>query len=332
MECDLACQNNGKCVLGEQPMNHQEEGSYAFWYPNEKVDHMYCSCPDDKDGELCDIDRIPCGSEFCFNGGSCVEREVEGEVLYHCDCTTASNGQTDFAGRACQFQAEEYCTTGNDFNGRLFCTNGGQCQENAYLGCLCEDQFSGFSCEFVKSEFGDGQDTSTMPLPVDSQEVTTCDIDCQNGGQCRRGIKDTGDFDEIAINAPRIGETHENYMHCVCPPGFAGLYCENAVVVCADGEHLCLNGGECVKDGEETSCSCNHEVGDDDAMFAGRHCEHSVEDICTTTKPRPGQPLLYCVNGGRCRDYVAIGERYVTLAPSLQRTAHSFPAILDVCV
>jgi hypothetical protein len=33
-----------------------------------------------------------------------------------------------------------------------------------------------------------------------------------------------------------------------------------------------------------------------------------VNDICTVKYPGPGQPLLFCVNGGSCKKIVNFGE------------------------
>ena len=281
------------------------------------LDHMHCSCPTGYDGELCEYQREPCGEDsYCFHGGKCVERQVDGGMLvHHCDCSAASTDtEADaYAGRFCQFKATSYCTRNVDLNEHLFCVNGGTCRENPKEGCDCDGLYAGFSCEFIKSSFAvdspNNNDWSDQAEYIsDPPESHVCNLDCQNDGVCRNGIKDIEYLGDIANKAPHLNQTDDGFMHCVCPDGFTGVYCEELIEQCGDGEHLCLHGSTCVQDGEEHSCDCSTTSSTTSETFAGDHCEHPVDDICLINDPVPGQPLLFCVNGGTCIDYVPAGK------------------------
>ena len=83
---------------------------------------MWCECPVDLDGRLCEIVKEQCEDEdiVCFHGGTCVSTLVEDangnqETDYHCDCTTASTENTDLlAGRYCQYEASSVCDEDDD--------------------------------------------------------------------------------------------------------------------------------------------------------------------------------------------------------------------------
>ena len=274
---------------------------------------MHCVCAPGFDGELCEVDKTPCGPDaFCFHGGTCVERIVNEEILHHCDCSTASTDTTDYAGRFCQFEATSYCTKTAGLNGHLFCVNGGECREdNPHKGCICDSQYAGFSCEFVKEEFVQQEEGQTnVTAPVDEPTVIACDLVCKNEGVCRHGVKNSAYVGDLQLHSSHLQPT-EDLMHCVCPDGFAGLYCEEEVDVCGENEHMCLHGSKCILNSDgEYACDCQQADADhsETGYFAGDSCEHPVNDICTDEKPGPSQPLLFCVNGGKCLDHVELTD------------------------
>ena len=89
-----------------------------LWTYEEINQHMWCECPIDVGGRLCDIPKEQCDDEMivCFHGGSCVSTLVQDafgheETEYHCDCTTASTETTNLvAGRYCQYEATKVCS------------------------------------------------------------------------------------------------------------------------------------------------------------------------------------------------------------------------------
>jgi len=126
--CDLQCKNGGHCELGiTDPIQVHD----LVHMMEENSGYKRCNCPDGFGGHLCDVEKVPCGSHHCFNGGTCLSRDVNGSTMYHCDCTSAVNDEHSYAGRFCQYQSTTFCTKGQDANGQLFCVNGGTCKADA---------------------------------------------------------------------------------------------------------------------------------------------------------------------------------------------------------
>jgi hypothetical protein len=331
-DCDLECGDFGTCVLGSKSSAEMKE-HYQFWdeADNAPDQHMYCKCSAGFDGTLCEVTKMPCGEDHCFHGGTCIVREVDKHQVHHCDCATADTGSNSYAGRLCQYEAEEYCTKDAGFNGQLFCVNGGECNdEDPYQGCQCGAGFAGFSCEFVMSDFDAGNNRTVDEVDVadvdqvnstvdpevdvfyvDEEEGRTivdydagmdpCDLECKHDGTCRNGKKQLGYLSDVANLASHLNETHtENFQHCVCPNGFVGLLCEHKVTLCPEGEHLCLHGASCTTNGDERSCDCSSTESEIADVFAGEHCEHPATQVCTIGQLGPSKPLSFCVNFGSC--------------------------------
>ena len=126
-ECDLQCENDGICTLGIK--DYDTAILYEFWALHDGS-FQYCECPEGFFGTTCEIVGITCGNATCFNGATCVETEhSDGHVEFTCDCSTASNEQTSFAGEFCENEATTFCSKEEDNNGQLFCTNGGTCNQ-----------------------------------------------------------------------------------------------------------------------------------------------------------------------------------------------------------
>jgi len=353
--CDLDCQNGSYCTFDETAKQKQEEEQFMFryWEDGDDLDdpnpvHARCECPEGFAGRYCEIETIPCGDNVCYNGGSCLERVVDGATVYHCDCTSSYTDTESYAGRFCQYPATSFCTKSGGLNGHLFCVNDGLCKDDPYQGCDCPDGFTGFSCEFFSSElqdgdneneygdnsnseYGDGDNsvvypddygnvndnydgetsTSVWAPPEDPEEARTCDLRCEHGGVCRVGVKQVGYLDDLSDNAPHLGENNDNFMHCVCPSGYYGVYCEEEVDVCGQDEHYCLHGSTCVPSDDvdrSHSCDCVNANSEVASVFAGDSCEHPVNDICNLDASLDTTPLSFCVNGGSCKAMVGAGE------------------------
>lgn len=244
-------------MIGKNP---NATNKYMQYWEDNTPDNMYCSCPSTHDGPLCEIERTPCGENFCYYGSQCKEDNVEGKTFHHCDCSKTSMPGF-FAGRFCQYKATQYCTNDPGLNGNLFCVNKGTCRTNPYEGCDCPTGYVGFSCEFHSED------------PLDSELLDQ--------------------------------SQNEN---------------EKKDVTCGEGQILCPNGNKCVKSSEEWRCECDNANSELATFFAGRNCEHPINDICTEgfqkdsvssvslSNPVPGTPLSFCVNGGRCKKIVQPGE------------------------
>lgn len=125
--CNLNCQNNGICMVGATSW---EQLLDVRFMTSKKLDHQYCLCREGFHGNLCEQEAEPCGADnFCYNGGNCVViQKRDGTTSYNCDCTTAGDSKTAFAGEFCEYQASTFCAEGMDQNGRHFCVNGGTCK------------------------------------------------------------------------------------------------------------------------------------------------------------------------------------------------------------
>jgi hypothetical protein len=337
--CDLDCQNQGRCVLGNGEMQDDDDDDgndrYQFW-DHQLSTGMYCDCPENYDGPLCEILKEPCGDDFhCFHGGHCVARQVNEEWIHHCDCSLAGTGATSYAGRYCQYEATSYCTKDEGLNGHLFCVNHGTCADDPYQGCDCLPGFTGFSCEFVSSfvfddftavpidaeeddEFSNiadeftenfgGEQGEGRPLVDSLPDEGPCTLPCENGGVCRNGVKDVTILDDLG--AQHLNRTHINYEHCVCDDGFVGAQCEHQIQICGDGEHLCLHGGTCVTDNENHACDCSTTDSTLSGAFGGKSCQHPANDICTIGEFSPMSSLSFCVNGGVCAKKVTAFQEH----------------------
>jgi hypothetical protein len=341
--CTLSCSNGGVCTRGKRSAADQAD-EYLYWIDQENTtDDMYCECTDTWDGPTCDVEKVACGSQHCFNGGTCLTKTDYGDMndptmLHHCDCSTADNADESYAGRFCQYKATEYCTKDPGLNGELFCVNHGTCRSNAFEGCDCPNGYTGFSCEFKIStstqvgsvEVAEESDEFSGRPVLDPLESTNCTMECQNDGTCRHGSKKLGGgLDVFAGNTSHMNEdvgTSNDNQHCVCPDNFAGTHCENQLDSCGESKHLCVHGGKCVDLGDEQLCDCDLADSPLASFFAGNHCEHPVTDICSTktatqssTTPTsvtfgnviPGTVAAFCVNGGTCKGMVPPTEPYV---------------------
>ena len=87
---------------------------------------------------------------------------------------------------------------------------------------------------------------------------------------------------------------------------------------CGVGEYLCAHGSKCVQEGSELLCDCDEANSELATFYAGSHCEHPVNDICTEGMGAPDAvrmnamlpmtPMSFCVNGGRCKETIQPGQ------------------------
>ena len=121
--CDLDC-NTGKCHIGKKEYSLQTN----MFVPSDE-DHQYCVCPKGFQGPHCEIEGAQCGNEHCFNGGTCLVKELSsGKNEHFCDCSTAFTDDLAYAGEFCEHESSAFCTRLPDHNGQSFCVNGGTCK------------------------------------------------------------------------------------------------------------------------------------------------------------------------------------------------------------
>jgi hypothetical protein len=173
----------------------------------------------------------------------------------------------------------------------------------SYMGCDCPDGFLGPICEYTKKE----------------SQHTACTLECQNNGFCRKGAKDisvlekyeqiNGGLHRLLTQSADDKAYAGDFEHCVCPKGYVGLQCEYKMDVCPGGDQVCLNGADCVpyrnEEGLQFQCDCA-TASDNTKFFAGKYCEYSSTEICSTNGQvtKGSDSYTFCVNDGECVDNV----------------------------
>jgi hypothetical protein len=117
------------------------------------------------------------------------------------------------------------------------------------------------------------------------------------------------DFDFGPITNMLNISFNENFEHCVCPNGYAGLECEVKAEVCGKGEHVCLHGSKCIEDGDEHGCDCENAFTPFE-RYEGRYCQFKSSEICTVDGivGTGNNNFAFCVNGGKCKGISATNE------------------------
>lgn len=256
----------------------------------------HCVCPNGFTGLRCEIAVERCGaSKYCYNGSTCV---YDNKGNPTCDCNSANSDDKSYAGLSCEHEGTAYCEPGEDQDQKdAYCVNGGTCIEDTdsrHEGCLCPEGWSGDLCEIA----GD--------------EEPVCDLQCENGGSCRLGVKGYKDsFD--ALGLPVYQTQVENGMHCSCKTGFTGVRCEVDINHChanesGNDEHFCLNGAPCSLDPQlsgvikKYSCQCDSDKEDEiTSMLIGRFCEYKATEFCSEDGARHNHS--FCTNGGKCKHH-----------------------------
>lgn len=294
-DCRLKC-DRGVCAKGFKSYDNligtgPFPAALAFDIISSGGEH--CVCPDGLTGLRCEIPVQRCGAKtYCYNGSTCAYDE-RGQPM--CDCNSAHTDDMSYAGLSCEQESTSHCQPGLDQDQKdAFCTNHGRCIEdsdNRHKGCICEDGWSGDLCD------------------IQGEVEPVCDLDCENGGSCRLGVKGYKDsYDELKL--PVHAQKSKMGMHCSCPDGFTGLKCEVDINHCHndgnDSEHFCLNGVPCDPDDpsmsgvdKKFSCQCDQTHDEISQMLAGRFCEYAVTEFCTEDEHRHSHS--FCTNGGKCK-------------------------------
>lgn len=92
----------------------------------------------------------------CENGSMCVQSETD-EGNFYCDCDSASDLNSVYAGLYCEHEATTFCTSedGKDKSSVAFCTNGSSClaitnTKEAHAGCDCLPGYTGDHCQYIE--------------------------------------------------------------------------------------------------------------------------------------------------------------------------------------
>jgi hypothetical protein len=286
--CSIDCSAVATCKAGQADYSGNPtltNGDPLPFLAETSRDGNYCECPDGFTGLRCNRPYVDCnhGSDLrCYHGGKCVEEldTVENKTVvdFFCDCKTAEHNGNPFVGKYCEHKAD-LCGDGLDLS--KFCVNDGTCKagfETMINPCDCNSVFRGPHCEF---EVG---------------SVPECDLECEEGGQCRLGLKkyEQGIYDKYWAR-------HDNFMTCECPDGYFGNTCDVKGIKCGDTH--CFNDGKCIETITKTgdkffSCDCAKSANEDES-FGGLYCQSESTSFCTKGVDQNGQ--LFCTNGGTCK-------------------------------
>jgi hypothetical protein len=315
LDCQLDCQNGGTCAKG---FKNYDELITAGPFPSQLAYDIissnghgeHCVCPDGYTGLHCEIQVKMCTktsalTKYCYHGAACVYDDYGNPM---CDCSVAHTDHKSYLGTNCELEATTRCTPGLEQDAKdAFCSDHGVCitdPETRHQGCVCEDGWTGDLCDIEV---------------VDGVDEPVCDLDCENGGSCRFGVKGYKDaYDNL--NLPIHTKKHEDGMHCACPDGFTGLKCEVDINHChqdpnnngfSDSESkFCLNGVPCPPPDDESrstsangvfkkfACPCNEST-KTVLPLAGRYCEFAVTQFCSKDDARNSHS--FCTNGGMCK-------------------------------
>jgi hypothetical protein len=98
---------------------------------------------------------------------------------------------------------------------------------------------------------------------------------------------------------------------CSCDPEWVGADCSVPIEICDDGDRVCYNGSECLRNNVvddatgkyKYHCDCSKAYGV--SAFAGHQCEHAATQVCEVGTP--SSSYAFCTNGGQCRSFVFDG-------------------------
>ncbi|VDD81910.1 unnamed protein product [Mesocestoides corti] len=259
-----SCGDHGICLRDPQTAEHS------------------CYCENGYTGRFCQQRKDTCAEmrQLCRNHGVCVNGDAG---TFHCLCPEGYTGT--------------FCEREKQPCGEQPCRNGGYCQqtEPGVFQCRCAAGWTGRWCHLPNLN------------PCATSEP------CYNGGtcvedslspngffcQCTTGWsgqfcqKRSPEYDACRSSKPcRNGGTcisvGKNFR-CLCPPGFAGLHCEDDIDECQSNP--CQNGGKCRDLVNGFECECPEG-------FMGADCRHNINECVTHP----------CAYGATCVDKIGTYE------------------------
>ena len=298
-DCPLECDFGTECVRGDQDTSEHMvqplDGTPLTIHQYLNEDGWHCDCPHGLTGLRCGTVFESCndGSHKCYNGGKCINglEDEYGNLQLFCDCKSAIDEEQNlqFVGKYCEEAvplAIPVSESSND-NGAIddttstcdpsMCVNGSSCKPtpDRTQPCDCPKGVHGKYCEFVEG---------TVP---------DCELDCDNGGFCRLGLKPGG-------TAKSGAKVLDAIQMCECPVEYYGDRCEFEATPC--GDEFCYHGSTCfsiqLSDGS-TEHMCNCAPGyTDEVHFAGQFCQYPSTSFCTGSDDPNGRQ--FCTNDGTC--------------------------------
>jgi len=160
-DCSLKCTNGGQCRNGAKDTSFLNTLGPSLAHLNVSYNENFehCVCPAGYIGLTCEYEVKTCKDKntACFLGSHCVDEEG---LPSTCDCEAGFNSSNHrMAGKFCQYKATSICTKNGTVdmssNSFAFCVNNGKCKSNdtnQHPGCICQDEWKGEHCEFLKSE------------------------------------------------------------------------------------------------------------------------------------------------------------------------------------
>ena len=189
-DCTLDCQNDGVCVVGIHDPAEMDRMKH-IWSKEDIDSHQRCLCKDGYGGPLCEASSEDCGGDACYHGGTCVETVItdteSGTSIkeFHCDCTTAGDGNNLYAGYYCQHPSTTFCS---DVDENLFCTNKGTCKGDPLEGCDCPEGWTGFKCDYLDGNYFAEDDDDDDDYDDDDDDAYAAElcgvVYCFNNGKC----------------------------------------------------------------------------------------------------------------------------------------------------
>jgi len=159
-QCNLKCQNGGKCRKGlssnSDPGIDSLDPEFSNMILEKSSGFEHCACPPGFVGLHCEYPYVPCGNDDhpCFHGSTCSLMQ-DGSPT--CLCSEAA---VDSAGTYCQHIAEDICFDSHSDSdhvesttesNRGFCVNRGVCivNEKNEAACRCREGSNGPHCEYI---------------------------------------------------------------------------------------------------------------------------------------------------------------------------------------
>ncbi|XP_063140333.1 protein crumbs homolog 2 isoform X2 [Rattus norvegicus] len=249
------------------------------------ADHYECHCPLGYAGVTCEAEVDECSSAPCLHGGSC----LDGVGSYRCVCAPG------YAGASCQLDVDECQSQPCEHGGVCHdLVNGFRCDcaDTGYEGARCEQEVlecASAPCVHNASCLDGFRSFRCLCWPGFSGERCEVDEDecasdpCHNGGRCSQRSDPTLYGGVQAIFPGAFSFSQAAGFLCSCPPGFAGLTCQEDTDECQS--EPCLHGGTCSDTVAGYICQCPEAWGGHDCSVQLTGCQGHACPLAATCIP-----------------------------------------------